>query len=231
MDYYIAATLPNFGERRCAVNLNEAYLDFPLSTYAGALTNFGLKRVDVNLVEEARKLIGATRYLREANFREAPHILNCITLIKFLYAKRGIWLPKDFLRWLNFGGEVAQEDLCAEDIVFTPGLFQSRSVQGLSIGHVGMMTTPDSIIHADYRRGVQEVSAREFFAKYPFSAWRRIVPHWEAVVTCIVPSHLEIETSDDILYLIEEPERERMRVKTCLMEMALPPQKLTEEHQ
>jgi len=202
--YLIATQLPQSAERRCAVNLNSTNLNIPYLDALSILRNSGLHRIEVNLLGEARHLIGKVQYARETDFSNAPHILNCITFIKYLYAIRGIWLPKDFLRWLEYGEGIAESELGEEDIVFTEGLFSSRPAGNLLIGHVGLMTNRNTVIHAGYRVGAQEMPRNDFFAKYPFSTARRLVPRGTTLLTYTVPSHLEIETSDDILYLIEK---------------------------
>lgn len=207
MDYYIATRLPGSGEHRCALNLCNTDIAVPYLRVFKILEKSGFRHVEVNLIEEARRHIGRARYSREAKFADAPSEMNCITFIKLLYANRGIWLPYNFLRWLEAGQSVEESDLRPEDIVFTAG-FRNRSAGTLLIGHVAMVTGEDCIIHADYREGIREIPRGEFFSKHAFSAARRLIPQAATVHTYTVPEEYEVETSDDILYFVEKKWRE-----------------------
>ncbi len=154
----------------------------------------------VDLPAMARKQIGVP-YKRCALLREAPHLFDCSSLIKWLYGFRGIWLPRSLLLWLELGRGVSKNNLEPGDLVFTSGL-TNYVVEGVGgIGHVGMASSQQTVIHASNAMGVAEVSLDLFLNKRAFRSARRIITH-DKVITLIIPEEKEVETSDDIMWIL-----------------------------
>ncbi|KKW29607.1 MAG: NLP/P60 protein [Candidatus Uhrbacteria bacterium GW2011_GWD2_52_7] len=78
-------------------------------------TGLGFGHIDFPIATMARKLIGKP-YSREARMSDAPNAFTCSTLVKYLYAMRGIWIPRFVEQQYEFGRPV--ENLHAGDLVF-----------------------------------------------------------------------------------------------------------------
>ena len=57
------------------------------------LTGLGFGHVDFPIATIAKELVGKP-YLREARMSDAPNAFTCSTLVRHLYAMRGIWIPR-----------------------------------------------------------------------------------------------------------------------------------------
>ena len=95
----------------------------------------GSKFTDIRML-----YIGQSVYRRGAAIDEAPRVVDCRTLIRWLFSLYGMSLPEDFLSWLSLGVPVGQTELKCLDIVFTNG-YKNLFVEGVgSIGHVAIVT-------------------------------------------------------------------------------------------
>ena len=125
----------------------------------------------------ARTYIGKATYRRYVHEDEAPFVVNCITLARWIYRLRGISLPPDYLSWLALGTPIARTAIAPYDLVFTDG-YRNQLVEVVGkIGHVGIVTERDGIIHATTNVGIEEISLDLFFKKRTFCCARRIP--WE----------------------------------------------------
>ena len=86
-------------------------------------TGLGFGHIDFPIATMARKLIGKP-YSREARMSDAPNAFTCSTLVKYLYAMRGIWIPRFVEQQYEFGRPV--ENLHAGDLVFRSATDGSR---------------------------------------------------------------------------------------------------------
>src|SRR3989338_3495913 len=106
---------------RCAVDFNKLKLSVPLEQALSILERKGFQKIDVDIIALARSFIGSAKYRRGARLSEAPEIFDCSSLIKWLYAQKGIWLPRRSIQQREMGEIVSLEDIIAGDLVFTSG--------------------------------------------------------------------------------------------------------------
>lgn len=187
----------------CAVDFKN--FDLPISQKEAMriLESKGFGVVNVDLISLARERIGTSKYHRNARLSEAPSVFDCSTFTKWLYAQRGIWLPRRSIQQRELGDIINPLNLRAGDLVFRSGhidYFLGDPNDG--VGHVGIATGEETIIHAaNSKKGVIEVSAN-VFEKRDFRGARRIIPKDRSVFTFVAPADREIDTSDDIKWII-----------------------------
>ena len=85
-------------ENRCAVILDSLGLSISREETLTILNRKGFAVVAVNIISLARRCIGTSQYRRGARLSEAPAVFDCSSFTKWLYGKRGIWLPPCPLR-------------------------------------------------------------------------------------------------------------------------------------
>ena len=191
-------------ESRCAVVLSELHLPFTDEQALILLQQKGIILEHTNLVELARSCIKTSSYRRGALPCEAPMTVDCSSFIKWLYGQMGIWLPR---RSIQQRDEPAQHltvsELKAGDVVFTSGwinYFHTDPTDG--VGHVGIATDEETIIHAaNSRVGVIETPTAEFI-KDGFRGARRYIPTDTSLHTFTYPATLNIDRSDDLRWVL-----------------------------
>ncbi len=188
----------------CAVELKTLNLPVSDEQALTILTEAGFEPVAVDIVQLAWNLVGA-KYWRGARMHQAPEVFDCSSFTKYLYGQRGVWLPRRSIQQRNCGVAVELDDLQAGDLVFCSGYrdyFDTDPSDG--VGHVGIATGEGSIIHAaSHERGVVEDGVLSFLDDPDgFRGVRRIIPANANVVTLFTPSRREIETSDDLRWIV-----------------------------
>lgn len=189
---------------RCAVILNS--LDLPTSREdtLAILNRSGFLLVEVDIVACARECIGISEYRRGAKPSEAPLIVDCSSFIKWLYAQRGIWLPRRSIQQRELGESVSLSELIAGDIVFVSGwidYYHDDPTNG--VGHVGIATGEGTVVHAAGRKtNVVETPLEEFIGESKFRGARRFIPKGVEVLTLQTPPEREVEIADDIRWIV-----------------------------
>ena len=186
----------------CAVNINNVDPLASIDEVLVFLENEGFQLVNVNATSLVKQCVGKSKYRRCAPMCEAPGIVDCISLIKWAYGDVGIWLPRDFLLWIDMAESVAYENLRVGDLVFTNGYHNRKASNDKEIGHVGLMTDSGKIIHATNRVGVEEVALEAFLQKRQFCCATRIIPEDGRVISLVIPENQEVEISNDIEWLL-----------------------------
>ena len=189
---------------RCAVDFQSLALPISQQEALSLLVVEGFRKIDVDIVALAKARIGTSEYRRSARSREAPAVLDCSSLIKWLYAQRGIWLPRRSIQQREYGEAVLPQEIVAGDVVFTSGMidyyFDDPSD---GVGHVGIATGAGTIIHAANRKiGVVECSLESFAHGRWFRGARRYVPADRDIITLETPPDREVETEDDIRWIV-----------------------------
>src|SRR3989344_7566935 len=189
---------------RCAVALNSLRLPVSRKETLTILGNKGFALIEVDIIALARQCIGTSQYRRGARLFEAPVIVDCSSFIKWLYARRGIWLPRRSIQQRKLGESINLGELVAGDVVFVSGridYYYDDPSDG--VGHVGICTGDGTIIHAaDSKINVVETSIEEFVGKNKFRGARRYVPKGTEVFTLETPFHRQVEIADDIRWII-----------------------------
>jgi hypothetical protein len=184
---------------RCAVCLADLALPMSQAQVLDTLRQLGFIEVSVSLVHVARSRIGRSRYELGADASLAPSIVDCSSFTKWIFAQKGIWIPRFSVQQSREGRAVAPETRQAGDLMFTRGRqdFFSHDVPR-GVGHVGLYTERDTVIHAT-QGGVVETEY-EVFVRRGFRGVQRIVLSPEAKT--FVATGQSVESSDDYRWLI-----------------------------
>lgn len=189
---------------RCAVDLNSLQFSVSKADILLLLREKGFHQITVDLVGIARMLIGKSQYRRGARLYEAPDVVDCLSLIKWLYAQQGIWLPRRSIQQRELGEVVDLNDLIAGDVIFVSGwidYYCDDPADG--VGHVGIYTGEGTVVHAANKKiNLVESSLNRFIGANKFRGARRYIPRSQEVITLEAPVEREIETSDDIRWII-----------------------------
>ena len=180
---------------RCAIDFSVLGLNISQQEALEILAEKGFCYVQADLAEIARKEIGASIYEVGALPNEAPGIVNCRTIIKWLYSKKGVWLPAHMS---GLGISVSPEDLCEGDLVYVT---DPHSPSG---GHVGMASDAKTVFHANRGIGLVEEPFDTFSKKdgVELRGIRRIIVNLENTLTLTCPPECYIEWSGDIASII-----------------------------
>jgi len=200
---------------RCAV-LTDVLLPSSISWREAEviLASKGFKTIEVDLVALGRSFVGVAEYRRGARLADAPHAFDCSSFVKYLYGQLGIWLPRRSIQQAYYEGDLDDtglimhrpldrflEELQAGDLVFTSGRIDYyESDQSNGIGHVYMATGEGTFLHAlNKRLGVLETAASSLVESDLRAAKRILRP---SLVILEMPSGREVETSDDIRWIV-----------------------------
>lgn len=192
--------------KRCAVHLDSLKLPLTNEEALALIGRLGFAEVSVDLVELARSCVGTSVYRRGARFHEAPGVVDCSGFVRWLYGQMGIWLPRRSIQQYMLGEEAALEEVSALDVVFVSGridYYHDDPTKG--VGHVGIATGLGTVVHAANKElGVIETPLAEFIEaeQGKFRGVRRYVPKGADLVTLQVPEYRDVDTSDDIRWIV-----------------------------
>jgi hypothetical protein len=189
---------------RCAIDFAEFNLNISDGECINILSKLGFVKTEVDLISLARKYLGVSEYRLSSKISEAPQAFNCSGLVKWLYSLKGIWLPRRAVQQSECGTEIARNDLRAGDLVFRTS-FRSyyRTNPAESVGHVGLATNDGTVIRAVSKKvGIVESDFDDFVDKYQVRKIKRIIPSDAKVHTFIIPQDTEVESSDDIFWIL-----------------------------
>ena len=189
---------------RCAVILDSLHLPISREEALAILNHKGFVLVEVDIIALARQCIGISQYRRGARPSEAPLVVDCSSFIKWLYAQRGIWLPRRSIQQRELGEVVNLDELVAGDAVFISGridYYHDDPANG--VGHVGIATGYGTVVHAaDRKVNVVESPLDKFVGEAKFRGARRYIPQNVEVLTFETPLNREVEVADDIKWII-----------------------------
>lgn len=189
---------------RLAVCLADLKLPISDDEILAILLEKGFSILDVDIVSLARSRVGVSTYRRGASPSEAPEVVDCSGLMRWLFAKRGIWLPRRSIQQMAFGGVVAPQDIMTGDLVFASGFrdyFLDDMVNG--VGHVALVTDTGTVIKAaNSKRGVVEDSLHHFVNRDKFRGARRYFSAKGKTLTLEIPTRYLVETTDDLRWVV-----------------------------
>ncbi len=190
---------------RCAVDFSELHLPISDLETLALLASMGFKVIEVDLVQIARSRIGVSRYRRGARLIDAPDVFDCSSFMKWLYAHRGVWLPRRTIQQIELGTAVPLSAVVAGDAIFTTGsinYYHDDPAQG--VGHVGIATGEGTVAHAANKRaGIIETDISKFvLSDTKLRGVRRYISDSYRVVTLETPPSREVEVSDDIRWIV-----------------------------
>lgn len=196
---------------RCAINLEEFSLPIEEEETLAILKDRGFLPVDIDLIEIARSCLGTASYKRGALPEEAPGTLDCSTLIWWVYQQRGVELPRYSIsqRQAIVDSKICKPEDLAEalpgDVIFIRGRHPYYLIDPEDgVGHVGIMTGEETVIHAaNTRRGVVEDPISVFLQDWTdFRGIGRVIPPDRNVITLLVPHGRSIRWSIDLHRMI-----------------------------
>ena len=189
---------------RCAVVLGSLQLPVSREETLTMLNHKGFAVVEVDIIALARQCIGTSKYRRGARLSEAPAVVDCSSFVKWLYAERGIWLPRRSIQQRELGEAVNLDELVAGDVVFVSGwidYYHDDPTNG--VGHVGIATGDGTVVHAaDRKANVVETLLDKFVGKTKFRGAKRYIPQGVEVLTFETPVDREVEVADDVRWII-----------------------------
>lgn len=213
---------------RCAVDLQSLNLPITPEDSLRTLEREGFWCKKVSLARLLKKFIGRAGYRRGARMREAPYVFDCSSFAKWIYGFLGINLPRRSIQ--QFEACVSRQRLgpelvCPTDLRrsgfqlgnFTPGsLIFSRGTHpytgsnGERIGHVGIVMDlvgrfSCTVAHAvNAEKGIVQEDFWDFKSKRgDGTVWvGRIAPDLDKLITVVAPMKWEVETSDDIRWIL-----------------------------
>ena len=188
---------------RCAVDMEALELPITNQEALRLLHTLGFKEIVVDVIQLARDCIGTSKYRLNVKPSEAPGIINCSSFVKWLYGQRGIWLPRLTIQQRKFGDDVTDQPMIAGDLVFASGRITNWYDRlDDEVGHVGIVTGDRTIICSTNEPACAEISFDDFLRGRKRRGVRRYMPKAHKIVTLKIPSEMEVETADDIRWLI-----------------------------
>ena len=165
----------------------------------------GFRREILDLEWYARFWVGkrTVHYCCGASVEKAPVIVDCSSLMKYLFGMCGIWIPRRAVQQKTFGIKMIHPEPWS--LVFKTGscnLYEDDPKYG--VGHVGLVVSGNKVIHAvDRIAPIVEVSLREFMTKKgEYRGAAKIIRNPKTTYVFTFPPDLEIETSDDVRWRI-----------------------------
>ena len=199
-------------ENRCAVDFGLLGLPISEEEALGILKSKGFEQIDVNVVAIAENLVGKAEWKWAARSWDAPKYFDCSSLTMWIYAQRGIEIPRRSIQQFEFcrkqGEGVRRDDLLLRgDLIFiTSPYFNGKLVGDHSgIGHVCLHVGKGNVIcatNSEFGTGVVNLSFHELFHTRKICGVGRVIPGGSNVITLKTPPHREIKTSDDIKHII-----------------------------
>lgn len=168
------------------------------------LDKIGFRKVEVNIEEIARSVVGKARYLFHADISMAPGIVRCSTFTSWAFGILGIELGARSVQQWEGGNMVNVSEAKAGDLIFSAGHknYFIKGPQRNGIGHVGLVTSQNTVIHASWAE--RTVIETEFKITHRFRGIRRYLPDDDELLTFEVPPHINVKRGDDIFWTLAE---------------------------
>jgi len=197
---------------KIAVNLNS--LNLPVSDRMALeiLEQHDVRTIEVDIQSLARGLVGKAQWKFASRWWERPQYFDCSSLTKWIYGKKGIWLPRRPLQQFEFCrqyGDVicSSNDIMVGDLVFLSSPYKhgikTQSDEG--IGHVCISVGGGDLVcatNSELGKGIVEVSIETVLKTRKLRAIGRVCEQASSMITLMFPSDREIETTDDVRWII-----------------------------
>lgn len=200
-----------FGNR-VAVAYETLGVPIPLEDMLAILKEKGIRVIDdVDIVAIAKSLVGKAKWKLPSGVWEAPHYFDCAGLTRWLYGQIGIWIPRRPIQQYEFCSKfykiVSLEDVAPADLLFVSSPYMNgRPVDNQErIGHVCIVSGKHKAIcatNSEFGTGVVEIAFEELFKSRTLGAVGRIVDDLSRIHTFLTPPNREIDSSDDIKWII-----------------------------
>lgn len=152
----------------------------------------------------ARRIVNSpTIYSLGASIRSAPIKVDCSSFVQYVFRQLGISMPRPSVDQHKLGIEIERNSIESGDLVFTTGAqgYFDRDPTERGVGHVGIATSFNTVIHASYKEGkVVETPLNQFLGpKWNFRGVKRILPPKEDRLGIILPEDHEVTYALDIV--------------------------------
>lgn len=142
-----------------------------------------------DLVHTARQCCNI-RYRHGALRSARPRTFDCSTLVQYIYAHAGLWLPR-FTHLMVDHGEVVEPPYQPGDLLFTTGKGAWRHpAYAERIGHVAFVTTGQMCIHTDNTGTKRVIEMPITNLQWQVAVAKRQLPRVDACTVVSLPSHL-----------------------------------------
>ena len=196
---------------RCAADLVSFVLPVSVEQALGILAGENINLIEVDIISLAKSLVGKAGWLWAAREWQAPSFFDCSSFTKWLYGEMGIWIPRrpqqqfEFCR--EFGSLHSLDQVAVGDILFLNSPYRKgvRSETEEGIGHVCVVSGEDSAIcatNSEFGRGVVELPMSGLLSSRKLVGVGRIAHPAGRIMTFVFPSEREVETSDDIRWIV-----------------------------
>lgn len=172
----------------------------------------GIRIIDkVNIVAIAKSLVGKAKWKLPSGTWEAPHYFDCSGFTRWLYGQSGIWIPRRPVQQYEFCkklyGNIPLKNALPADLLFVSSPYvNGRRVENQEkIGHVCIVSGERQAIcatNSEFGTGVVEITFDELFKSRTLEAVGRVVENLSLVHTFLTPPNREIDSSDDIKWII-----------------------------
>lgn len=156
----------DFTADRCRISIS--YLQGKNLEY---MYSQGFCILDVDVVQQARALVGTAKYERRPSTHRAPEVVNGPGLTHYVYGLLGLWIPTQVAAQQEFGQVVEWSDISPGDLIFGPD-------------RVAMATDAGMVIHAS-TAGVCETSEISFLGNRA---------NYRGARNIILPGHVTLQT-------------------------------------
>lgn len=194
---------------RCAVDLGRLLLAISEEQALAVLRELGCEVLEVDPIAIARSCIGRSTWRRGARMHEAPSVVDCSSFMKWVFGQVGIWIPRRSIQQRDCrgnGGHAVndRDDVLPGDLVFVSGFRDHYDIDpSQGVGHVGIVTSDRAVVHAaNSQLGIIESLLEEFLYLNNFRGARRMIPDGRTVLTLQTPPEREVETEDDLRWMI-----------------------------
>ena len=179
---YIAVNLVELGEHLGSPPIRPTEL-------IRELKKLGMHCHEYDLVHTARQCIGM-RYRRDALASARPRTFDCSTLMQFVFAHAGVWLPR-FTHLMVEHGDVVAPPYQPGDLLFTTGRAAWRHPHyPHGIGHMAMVTSPNRCVHTDNTKSKRVIEISIADLQWPIVVAKRLLPNVQTCSVAQLPSNL-----------------------------------------
>ena len=190
-------------ENRVAVVLSEFRLPISEECALEILCQGGFRQVRVDVCEIARARVSVVQYRRGARMCEAPQVMDCSSMMKWVYGQMGICIPRRSIQQRALGRRVSLDEVQVGDLVFVSGWQDWYDDNpGDGVGHVGIVVGDNQVIHAANRKVGVITTPLDRFTDGCFRGAARFVEDWNKLFVFECPARWEVETSDDLKWIV-----------------------------
>jgi hypothetical protein len=197
---------------RCAVDLKSIDLPVNAEEAIEILEKEEIRKIKVDIIALAEGLVGKAAWKLPSRQWEAPANFDCSSFTKWVYAQCGISIPRRSTQQFEFCRDHGQalgrdELLIPGDLLFitSPFVNGKRTDEHNGIGHVCLVAEEGHVIcatNSEFGIGVVKLPFHQLFRTRKVCGAGRVILKESEVVTFITPPAREVETSDDVRWIV-----------------------------